>query len=170
MTSPDMHEHLGTGRERLAGLYGRPGFMIRRLHQIAVAVFNAHAGMLGLTNTQFGVLYVLRRYPLIDQVTLSRLMRLDRSTTGTVIETLEGRGLIVREIGRPDRRRRVLALTPEGEAMLKRVQGEAAGTSDTLLTPLSTEERSQFLALLTRVIGHFESVDGTTEIQVPPRA
>jgi DNA-binding MarR family transcriptional regulator len=165
-----MSEPLGSARERLAGLYGRPGFMIRRLHQISIAVFNAHAGALGLTDTQFGLLYVLARYPLIDQVTLARLMRLDRSTTGTVIETLEGRGLVLRQVGRPDRRRRVLLLTPEGEAMLERVQNEAAGTSDTLLATLSAEERLQFEALLGRVIAHFESADGATEITLPSRS
>ena len=74
---------LSTAPERLADLYGRPGFMIRRAHQITISVFQAHAGELGLTNTQFGVLYILKRYPSIDQVTLAKLLRLDRPTTGT---------------------------------------------------------------------------------------
>ena len=109
MTTTDLDdEPLTTARERLAELYGRPGFMIRRAHQITIAVFQAHAGECGLTNTQFGVLYVLKRYPRIDQVTLAKLLRLDRSTTGTVVATLESRGFVARDVGRADRRRRML--------------------------------------------------------------
>ena len=34
----------------LEELYRRPGFMIRRVHQIAVALFMAETGKLGVTN------------------------------------------------------------------------------------------------------------------------
>ncbi|MSP49328.1 MAG: MarR family transcriptional regulator [Alphaproteobacteria bacterium] len=155
---------LTTARERLAELYGRPGFMIRRAHQITISVFQAHAGELGLTNTQFGVLYILKRYPRIDQVTLAKLLRLDRLTTGTVVATLESRGLVARDVGAADRRRRVLALTQEGETMLHAVQQRSAGTSATLLAALTPEERRTFLDLLARLVTHFETGDGTTEI------
>ncbi len=155
---------LSTAPERLADLYGRPGFMIRRANQITISVFQAHAGELGLTNTQFGVLYILKRYPSIDQVTLAKLLRLDRSTTGTVVATLESRGLVARDIGESDRRRRVLALTREGETMLHQVQQKSSGTSGTLLAALSPEERAIFLDLLGRVVTHFETGAGATEI------
>jgi len=150
---------LATAHERLAELYGRPGFMIRRAHQITISVFQAHAGELGLTNTQFGVLYILKRYPSIDQVTLAKLLRLDRSTTGTVVQTLESRGLVARDVGEADRRRRVLALTEDGDAMLQAVQRKSAGTSSTLLAALSPEERQVFLGLLSRVVAHFEATE-----------
>jgi DNA-binding MarR family transcriptional regulator len=160
MSTIDIDEDpLSTARERLAELYGRPGFMIRRAHQITISVFQAHAGEFGLTNTQFGVLYILKRYPSIDQVTLAKLLRLDRSTTGTVVATLESRGLVARDIGEADRRRRVLALTAEGEAMLHAVQQKSAGTSSTLLAAFSAEERQVFLGLLARLVDHFEATE-----------
>ncbi len=155
---------LSTAPERLAELYGRPGFMIRRAHQITISVFQAHAGELGMTNTQFGVLYILKRYPSIDQVTLAKLLRLDRSTTGTVVATLESRGFVARDIGESDRRRRVLALTREGESMLSQVQQKSAGTSGTLLAALSPAEREMFLELLGRVVSHFETGPGAGQV------
>ena len=165
MATTDLDEDpVTTAPERLADLYGRPGFMIRRAHQITISVFQAHAGELGLTNTQFGVLYILKRYPSIDQVTLAKLLRLDRSTTGTVVATLESRGFVARDVGESDRRRRVLALTAEGEAMLQQVQQKSAGTSSTLLAAFTSEERAVFLDLLARLVGHFESGDGAAEI------
>lgn len=165
MATTDLDEDpLTTAPERLADLYGRPGFMIRRAHQITISVFQAHAGELGLTNTQFGVLYILKRYPSIDQVTLAKLLRLDRSTTGTVVATLESRGFVARDVGESDRRRRVLALTRDGEAMLQQVQQKSAGTSGTLLAAFTPEERVMFLDLLARLVGHFESGAGAAEI------
>ena len=41
-------------------LYRRPGFMIRRAHQIAVSMFLEETGALGITNRQYGIMLVLR--------------------------------------------------------------------------------------------------------------
>ena len=43
----------------LEELYRRPGFMIRRVHQIAVSLFIDETGKLGVTNRQYGILFVL---------------------------------------------------------------------------------------------------------------
>ena len=70
-------------------LYRRPGFMIRRAHQIAVSLFLEETGELGITTTQYGILVLLKHHDGIDQITVSKLLGLDRSTTGTVLEKLE---------------------------------------------------------------------------------
>src|SRR5262249_24959426 len=44
-------------------LYRRPGFMIRRAHQIAVALFLEETGELKITTTQYGILCILERRP-----------------------------------------------------------------------------------------------------------
>ncbi|MCB2037617.1 MAG: MarR family transcriptional regulator, partial [Ottowia sp.] len=40
-------------------LYQRPGFLLRRAHQLSVALFDLHCGALNLTPPQYGVLTVL---------------------------------------------------------------------------------------------------------------
>src|SRR6185436_20804908 len=100
-------------------LYRRPGFMIRRAHQIAVSMFLEETGALGITNRQYGIMLVLKHRPGIDQITVAKLLGLDRSTTGMVLGTLEKAGLIGRSVGKTDRRKRSLALTPEGDRMLQ---------------------------------------------------
>jgi hypothetical protein len=45
----------------LRDLYRRPGFMIRRAHQIAVSVFLEETAELGVTSTQYGILHVLEQ-------------------------------------------------------------------------------------------------------------
>lgn len=132
----------------LAALYRRPGFMLRRAHQIAVALFLAETGALRITTTQFGILHLLRHEPGLDQISVAKLLGLDRSTTGMVLKSLERRGLIGRSVGTRDRRKRTLVLTSEGETMLKRLKAPARRTVERQLSPFSPRERRQFLAML----------------------
>src|SRR5580704_18845444 len=97
-----------TRTESLEDIYRRPGFMIRRAHQIAVAIFLEEARETRITATQYGVLVILGRRPGIDQNTLARLLGLDRSTTGLVVRKLAERGLLARTTGTGDLRRREL--------------------------------------------------------------
>src|ERR1700751_3127284 len=88
----------------LKKLYRRPGFMIRRAHQIAVSLFLEETGALKITTTQYGILFILKQRPDIDQVSVAKLLGLDRSTTGMVVTKLEQDGLIGRDKGLTDRR------------------------------------------------------------------
>src|SRR5437588_618773 len=54
-------------------LYRRPGFLIRRAQQIAVSLFLEESGALGITNTQYGILMVLKHRPGTDQISLAKL-------------------------------------------------------------------------------------------------
>src|SRR5215472_12003993 len=136
-------------------LYRRPGFMIRRAHQIAVAIFLAETGALGVTNRQYGILFALKHRPGIDQISVARLLGLDRSTTGMVIKKLEQAGLIGRGVGAGDRRRASLVLTRAGERMLERLAAPAQRAQARVLAAFTPAERAQFLGLLEKFIGKF---------------
>jgi MarR family transcriptional regulator, lower aerobic nicotinate degradation pathway regulator len=136
-------------------LYRRPGFLIRRAHQIAVALFLEETGELGITNRQYGILVALKHQPGLDQISVAKVLGLDRSTTGMVLKKLEQGGLVGRCIGN-DRRRRSLALTPAGERILKRLAEPARRAQVRALSPFTPRERKEFLALLdkfTRAFG-----------------
>ena len=135
----------------LEDLYSRPGFMIRRAHQIAVSVFVEETAELGVTTTQYGILHLLKRRPNIDQITIARLLGLDRSTTGMVVKTLEAAGLVTRTVEASDKRRRTLELTAGGDSMLERLEGHAAAAIERLLSPLDPEERPQLVSLLKKL-------------------
>jgi DNA-binding MarR family transcriptional regulator len=149
--------------ESLEDIYRRPGFMIRRAHQIAVAIFLEEARESRITPTQYGVLVILERRPGIDQNTLARLLGLDRSTTGLVVRKLAERGLIARAMGIKDLRRRELRLTRTGAALLDRMVASARRAQQRLLSPLPARERQRFLDLLTRVT---EAFNRTTRVPV----
>jgi DNA-binding MarR family transcriptional regulator len=142
-------------RTPIEELYRRPGFLIRRAHQIAVALFLEETGELGITNRQYGILLALKHQPGLDQISVAKLLGLDRSTTGMVLNKLERAGLVGRRVG-DDRRRRRLALTPAGEKMLKRLAEPARRAQARALSVFTLRERVSFLALLdkfTRALG-----------------
>ncbi len=149
--------------QSLEDIYRRPGFMIRRAHQIAVAIFLEEARESRITPTQYGVLLILERRPGIDQNTLARLLGLDRSTTGLVVRKLAGRGLVARAAGAADLRRRELKLTRKGAALLGRMLASAGRAQQRLLSPLPARERRRFLGLLGRLT---EAFNETTRVPV----
>jgi DNA-binding MarR family transcriptional regulator len=138
-------------------LYRRPGFLIRRAHQTAVSIFLEETGALGITNRQYGILLVLKHRPGIDQITVAKLLGLDRSTTGMVLATLEKAGFIGRVVGARDRRTRSLQLTTAGERMLRQLAAPARRAQARVLSAFTSTERETFLDLLEKFARTFNA-------------
>src|SRR5262249_13193112 len=119
------------------------------------------SGDLGITTTQYGILFVLKHRPGIDQISLAKLLGLDRSTTGMVVTRLATDGLIGRGVGAPDTRRRSRRLTAEGRKTLTRLSLPAERAQAHLLSPLAPAERAQFLDMLDKVMRTF---NGSTRV------
>jgi predicted transcriptional regulator len=84
-------------KERVpTGLHDMPGHYIRRLQQIAVAVFLQEVESFGVTPIQYAVLQAVREAPGSDQRSLAGMIGLDTSTMAGVVERLESRGLVQR--------------------------------------------------------------------------
>ncbi len=135
-------------RDAIPDLDALPGHSIRRLQQIAVAVFLQEAEPFGLTPVQFGALQAVRRSPGVDQRTLAALIGLDTSTTGGVIDRLEARGLLRRNPSPTDRRVRLLTPTDEGIALLDQVYPAMLRAQERILEPLPAGERQEFMRML----------------------
>ncbi len=131
-----------------AYLHDRPGFLIRRAHQIATSVFVEICREEGLTPSQYGVLYMLQHEGPSDQSAIARLVGLDRSTTGLVIRGVAARGLLRKQPSLEDRRRSVLTLTPRGHALLLRCEPLAEDAKGALLAAFTAAEGREFLRLL----------------------
>jgi MarR family transcriptional regulator, lower aerobic nicotinate degradation pathway regulator len=135
-------------------LHNRPGFLIRRAHQITAALFEGHSGGI-ITQAQFSVLYVLHQRPGADQITVAKLIGHDRSTTALVLGKAEKAGWVTRRPDDDDRRRNVLVLTEEGEAMLGRAIGFVRATQAQLLSVFDEEEAEDFCRLLDKFVTAF---------------
>jgi DNA-binding MarR family transcriptional regulator len=139
----------------LEELYRRPGFMIRRVHQIAVSLFIEETGKLGATNRQYGILFVLEHRPGIDQISVAGLLGLDRSTTGMVLTKLEDDGLVVRSVDASDRRRHSLQLTRAGKRLLSQLAEPARRARARVLSAFTPREQTLFLQLLGKLTRAF---------------
>jgi DNA-binding MarR family transcriptional regulator len=125
-----------------------PGHHIRRLQQIAVAIFLQETEAHGVTPIQFAALQTVANTPGIDQRTLARSVGLDTSTIAGVVDRLEGRGLLQRSASPDDRRVRLLALTADGRAALAAVVPDMQRAQQRILAPLPKAERAEFMRML----------------------
>ncbi len=125
-----------------------PGHYIRRLQQIAVALFLQETDSFGLTPVQFAALQAVCKSPGADQRTLAAAIGLDTSTTGGVIDRLEARGLLRRNPSETDRRVRLVTPTDEGRALLTAIEPSMLRAQERILEPLPQGDRAEFMRML----------------------
>ena len=126
--------------------------LLRRAHQRASAVFNSSVGDQQLTPAQFFAMSRLSELGPLSQNRLGRLAAMDPATIQGVIRRLAQRGIIERSKDPGDKRRTVVRLTPQGEAVLDNVRFAALNVNESLLKPLAPQEREQFMTLLKQLL------------------
>ena len=129
-----------------------PGHLVRRAHQRAVALFMEETAGFEVTPVQFAILNELMDQPGEDQVTLAARVAFDAATSGSVIGRLEARGWVRREPDTRDRRRKLLWVTPAGEAAALQMRDAAQRVQERLMAPLTDAEAAQLKALLTKLV------------------
>jgi DNA-binding MarR family transcriptional regulator len=132
--------------------YARPGHLIRRLNQIAVALFLDEIGPLDLTPRQYTALTRIEAMPGIDQATLSNLAAMDKTTIVKIVERLVDKGLITRDRSKTDRRTNHLNVTEAGSALLKQVRPLLERSDQRILAPLSPADQRRFMDLLAQLV------------------
>lgn len=132
-------------------LYRMPGHLVRRVQQIATALFTEECAAFGLTSVQFAALYAVEANPGLDATRLSQVIAFDRSTLGDVLERLEAKGWIARTSSTGDRRVKLIRLTPVGRQLLQQVKPAVRRVQQRLLAPLAPADRERMVALLARL-------------------
>ena len=129
-----------------------PGHLIRRLQQIASALFLEQAKAFDFTPVQYAALVAIEKHPGLDQTMLCNEIALDRSTIGDVVGRLEKRGLIKRTNGAVDRRTKSLHVTVAGGRMIRDIEPAVEATQRLILAPLKANERSAFMQMLRHLV------------------
>ena len=127
------------------------GFLLRRAHQRATAIFAARFAGHGLTPTQFAALAKIADVSEVSQNRLGRLTAMDPATMKGVIGRLSERGLIAGRADQEDRRRTQWRLTESGTALLSQAQKDGFDVTAETLEPLSPRERATILRLLAKI-------------------
>ena len=133
-------------------VYTKPGYLFRRMQQIAVAIFVEECRAYDLTPVQYAALVAIHTHPGIDATRLSAVIAFDRSTLGSVIERLEAKSYIERKPAREDKRVKLLHLTKKGSALLRNIVPLVDRAQARMLQPLRQADRKTLLALLTQLV------------------
>jgi DNA-binding MarR family transcriptional regulator len=133
-------------------VYAAPGYLFRRMQQIAVALFIEECKAFDLTPVQYAALIAIHTHPGIDATRLSAVIAFDRSTLGSVIERLEAKKLIDRKPSSEDKRVKLLYLTKAGAAILRDIMPSVEKAQARMMQPLKAADRKVLLALLTQLV------------------
>jgi DNA-binding MarR family transcriptional regulator len=91
---------------------------VQRAARALARLFDEALRPVDLTNQQFSLLMSLNRPEPPPLGPVANLLGMDRTTLTAALKPLERRGLLVVTAGEKDRRSRLLAITPEGIALL----------------------------------------------------
>jgi DNA-binding MarR family transcriptional regulator len=130
----------------------RPGYLIPRLHQNYVVLFQENCAAFDVTPLQYSLLSALAKCGTADQTTLAADVALDRTTTTGALKRLQARKLIERTVLRRDRRAQICRLTKAGTRLLRLMEASAQVADRETLAGLSIAEQKRFIALMQGIV------------------
>jgi DNA-binding MarR family transcriptional regulator len=136
----------------MEAVYAAPGYLFRRMQQIAVSIFMEECKRFDLTPVQYAALIAIHTHPGIDATRLSAVIAFDRSTLGSVIERLEAKDYIERKPAPEDKRIKLLYLTKSGAAILREIIPAVERAQARMLEPLKPADRKTLMGLLVQLV------------------
>lgn len=133
-------------------LWQRPGFLIRRLNQIHIALFFESCKDFAITPVQYGLLTTLSEQPGLDQTSLCAEVGVDRTTMADVLRRLEERGLVKREPSPADGRQKIANITKKGTRIMTDMYESMREAQVRFLEPLNAEERTEFVRMMMQLV------------------
>jgi MarR family transcriptional regulator, lower aerobic nicotinate degradation pathway regulator len=148
---PDQLRHSESAPARIRD---RPTWLISRAYARSSGLlrdgFEAGAG--GLRSYHHRLLAALDEWGPASQADLGRSTSIDRSDVVAILNELERRRLIKRDVDPQNRRRNIVSITPAGRKQLGVLDNVVSDVQERLLAPLSPSDRHQFIKLLRRLL------------------
>lgn len=132
--------------------YRGPGHLIRRLQQIAVAIFMDEFRDIDITPVQYMALVAVRDRPGLEQQVIADLIAIDRSSAGRVFQFLEDRGYVERITPKNNRRTKQAFVTATGKKLLNSCVRPIRAAEHRILKVLNAQEQKQFMQLLVKLV------------------
>ena len=127
------------------------GFLLARLGFAFKARAIARIEAEGFEPHHYGVLAIVAEGAPETQATIAQALAIDPSRLVSVLDSLENRGLVERKRDPQDRRRHVVAITPNGRTELERLRAIAREVEDEFFGALPDEDRARFHELLSQL-------------------
>ncbi|CAK6501138.1 Transcriptional regulator HosA (plasmid) [Pantoea sp. Nvir] len=106
-----------------------------------------------LTKPQYAVLCAVDEQPGIEQMDLMEVSVSTKATLAELLLRMEKKGLVRREQGTYDRRRRHIYLTDAGKKVLEEAKPAAGRVDAAFLNRLSEQEQQELIRLLQKMLG-----------------
>jgi DNA-binding MarR family transcriptional regulator len=130
----------------------RPGFLIRRMHQIHLALFAEECEAFDITPVQYSIMTVAEAHPGLDQAQLAYEVGVDRATLANVVARLEMKGLLRRSPSASDKRLKLVTLSARGAGLLEKMLLPVQRAHDRTIAALAPKDRQTFMALLMKLV------------------
>lgn len=128
-------------------------YLLRRAHSRADQVFNEVMSDLGVTPRQAALLYGVQRCAGGSISKLTQLTGMDRGTLSEMVPRLVRRGLIDQRRAESDGRAMALALTDDGQVLVRRLRERTPEVQRRVLATLPPEYHELFRKMLSLMIG-----------------
>ena len=126
------------------------GFILHDVARLLRTTYDRRVRKLGLTRSQWWVLTHLFRKDGITQSELAEILELEKPSLGRLLDRLEAKGWVRRQVDLKDRRAKRVFLTVAAETPMGVMREIAAGVREDALSGLTTADRDRFVdALLT---------------------
>jgi len=132
-------------------LVASSGFLLARLGFAFKAKTMAKFEQAGFEIYDYSVLAILAEGSRENQSTIADVLTLDPSRLVALLDSLEERGLIMRQRDPQDRRRHVVSITAAGKRQLSRLREMVKELEDAFLAPLDPETRKTLHGLLSEL-------------------
>jgi DNA-binding MarR family transcriptional regulator len=133
-------------------LLKRPGFLIRRMHQIHLALFAEECEPFDITPVQYSIMTVASAQPNLDQARLAYEVGVDHATLANVVARLESKSLVTRSLSSSDKRVKLVALSARGVALLEKMRVPVQRAHERTISTLSKVDQNLLMTLLIRLV------------------
>lgn len=133
------------------------GFAVSTLSRRIVWGLAKKTAAHGVMPAQYPVLRCLNELKVSTQIELSRLCGIEQPSMAVTLNRMEKSGLIARQTDDHDARRKLVTLTPHGDAMLKLMTEHAHTVYEQAIEGLSDAEIQSFLSICARMTQNLES-------------
>lgn len=138
-----------------ARLRALPSWLLGQAALASQRIGNDRLGAVGANRRQAALLSALEEVDEASQAELGRRLGIDPGDVVRLVGTMEAEGWVRRSPDAGDRRRNLVAITPRGRRLLRRLDQVLAQVQDDLLAPLTPTQRRQLVDLLTKLVrGH----------------
>lgn len=147
-------------------LLARPGFLIRRLHQLHCSLFYDETKAFSITPVQFSLMTALAERGELDQNGLAIEIGLERTSVAEVVLRLQDRGIVERRQSTVDGRVKRVRLTRKGKALINKMADAVQRAHDRTIDQLPKADRDLFLQYLVTLVKSNNDI-GTVPFRLP---